>query len=199
MKVYTDKGDINVQWNRHPVKRDSLLTARKAVRIFLVLAIVLGVGLFLWNLLAGNVAVAVVDAACVAGLTVMASIQTSLIHARAAQLRLRPDYAAIARMERDVWGEVFEHAGAPTPLAPSILLERRADRATAEKVLGPVPPGVTMAEFAEGMRGLSEFYRAHSRQIGPATAFCPEGHPARPVTNGMCPKCEMDRRRRGWQ
>jgi hypothetical protein len=32
-------------------------------------------------------------------------------------LATRPDYAAIARMERDIWGQAFTHAGAPADTA----------------------------------------------------------------------------------
>lgn len=47
------------------------------------------------------------------------SLQTALIRQlRAQEARLlrearRPDYAAIAAMEREIWGRAFEHAGAP--------------------------------------------------------------------------------------
>lgn len=116
--------------------------------------------------------------ACLLGLMAL-SITRQICQVR--QVVRTPDYTAIARMERDVWGEAFEHAGAPQrfPIASP------KDLAEAKRLLGPMPPGVTMAEFAEGMRGLSESYRRTT---------CATGHPARPVANGMCPRCERERR-----
>jgi len=48
----------------------------------------------------------------------------------------RPDYALIARLERDLFGEIFPCDGAPS--ASGVIRV----------------PGVTMAEFGEGMRRL---------------------------------------------
>lgn len=48
-------------------------------------------------------------------------------------VRPRPDYAAIARMEREVWGEAFRHEGAPAVVKPLY--------------------GISMAEFGENMAG----------------------------------------------
>lgn len=159
--------------------------AMKAMRIFNGCILAYNAVWFGINVAAGRW-IAVISAMCVLAMAFMMVWQTVKIRQREEQLRPRPDYSAIARMERDVWGEAFEHAGAPQrfPIASP------RDLAAAKRLLGPAPPGVTMAEFAEGVGRFSEFYRR---------TICAKGHPARPEANGMCPKCEMERRRMEWR
>lgn len=55
----------------------------------------------------------------------------------------RPDYALIAEIEREVYGEAFHHDGAPEPS----LYDR-----TRTSVLREQVPGMSMAELAEAIR-----------------------------------------------
>ena len=49
-------------------------------------------------------------------------MQTALIHRRERLERPRPDYSAIAAMEREVYGETFEHDGGPETAPPVAAL-----------------------------------------------------------------------------
>lgn len=89
----------------------SAKTARR-VRLLQVGALILNAGILALNLLAGN-AIAIMNAVCVAALLVAVCFQTRTIRLREKLERPRPDYAAIARMERRIYGETFGHAGAP--------------------------------------------------------------------------------------
>jgi hypothetical protein len=81
-------------------------------RRYNLFAVALNAGLFIWNVVAGDW-IALLSAVVLAALAVTLVFQTRQIRNLREQLRPRPDYAAIARMERDVWGETFGHAGAP--------------------------------------------------------------------------------------
>jgi len=63
--------------------------------------------------------------------------------------RPRPDYAAIARMEREVYGETFKHEGAPP--ARRTVSGPHGHRA-------PATGTVTMAEFGRNMTRFGEVY-----------------------------------------
>jgi len=60
-------------------------------------------------------------------------------------LRRRPDYAAIARMEREVWGQAFEHAGVPASPRPKGHYIGICSYWVGEMVAGDAPH-VTVAE-----------------------------------------------------
>jgi hypothetical protein len=83
-----------------------------------------GAGIFLcagdlaFNLLRGNAAYAVTAVFLLAVWSLLFCVQTKLIRTREHLDRPRPDYAAIARMEREIYGETFEHDGVPVPAAP---------------------------------------------------------------------------------
>lgn len=55
--------------------------------------------------------------------------------------RPRPDYSAIARMEREVWGETFKHEGAPDASVADLnaMMDDLAERATAMRRRSRVP------------------------------------------------------------
>jgi hypothetical protein len=92
---------------------------------------------FLALLLAGNgVALAtggfqILNAAAVAFLAVAIAAYTYLIRQAHRPVVTRPDYAAIARMERDIWGQSFTHTRAPavaSPGGPELSLETELNR-----------------------------------------------------------------------
>lgn len=123
--------------------------------------------------------------ACLLGLTAL-SITRQICQSNATR---RPDYDAIARMERDVWGEAFEYTGAPRrfPIADPI------DVAHATQALGPMPPGMTMAEFTEGMGRLTEAWKEYHRAPEYTCLRCGT---SRPAGMGDCPECRRERDRR---
>lgn len=84
----------------------------RAWRIYVVAALVFNAGMLVVDAVTGN-PIVVLPIICVTFLAGALVLMTRVIGRRAEQLRPRPDYAAIARMERDVYGETFEHDGAP--------------------------------------------------------------------------------------
>jgi hypothetical protein len=84
----------------------------KAARAFNVFAVLVNLYALVLNAALGNW-IAVVPAVVLLSLVVTITWQTRRIHRRADELRPRPDYSLIASMEQSVWGEAFEHEGAP--------------------------------------------------------------------------------------
>lgn len=89
-------------------------------------------------LLEGHATSGVFAAVMVVYWSLLFCVQTKLVHLREAINRPRPDYASIAAMERDVYGETFEHEGAPrkSALDPDVaklhaIMDDLAGRATA--------------------------------------------------------------------
>jgi hypothetical protein len=95
----------------------------KVWRWVLVAILTCNVGIGTLNVIAGSPA-AFLSLVMVAALAATIAWQTKTIRQRVEQLRPRPDYSRIASMEREVWGEKFEHAGAPAPL-PRVVATRR--------------------------------------------------------------------------
>lgn len=84
----------------------------RAWRIYVVAALVFNAGMLVVDAVTGN-PIVVLPIICVTFLVGALVLMTRVIGRRAEQLRPRPDYAAIARMERDVYGETFQHDGSP--------------------------------------------------------------------------------------
>lgn len=86
----------------------------RATRVFLA-------AVFLWNafwavhsITAGHVIGATISLALLPAVALTLVWQVRYIHrADARRLRPRPDYSLIASMERELYGETFEHEGAP--------------------------------------------------------------------------------------
>lgn len=111
MKVWTDEAGINVQWDRP--RATTAIRLMRITRVALFAASLAAIWLaattssdvlqalfvFAWVLLAVTFAVMVVPIA----------------KARE-RLRPHPNYAAIASMEREVWGETFKHGGSVTAI-----------------------------------------------------------------------------------
>jgi hypothetical protein len=117
----------------------SVKTLRRT-RKFQVGAIGLNVCTLTFNLLLGHYIVALIPVACIAVLSVAVRVQTGTIRRREYADRPRPDYASIAAMERDLYGETFEHEGAPrkSALDPDVaklhaMMDDLAERATAKR------------------------------------------------------------------
>jgi hypothetical protein len=89
-------------------------------------------GDFLFEMLRGRAAYALIPAVCAVLIALAMCWLTKRIHQREYLDRDRPDYAAIARMEREVWDEAFEHEGAPAP-APRVISGRTAPAAPNRK------------------------------------------------------------------
>lgn len=71
----------------------------------------------------------------VAVLTVLATLTAAVIEAQKIKKPSPLDYSLIASMEREVWGETFEHAGAPVARTLGLV------HSSARDLLGPIPPG----------------------------------------------------------
>lgn len=126
--------------------------AVRSWRIFNVVTLAFNLLLLTLNAVSGNI-LAVVNAAAVAILVAAVYVNTRTIHRIQERDRPRPDYAAIAAMERDIWGETFRHEG-----APSLGISREAtDRAV--KAFG----GITMAESGRGMTELGTVISSRSQ------------------------------------
>jgi hypothetical protein len=91
----------------------------RVLRVAATAAVVANVVTFAMNLAIGSL-VAILPAVLVIAAVLMAMWETRLISGqrqREAELlretHPRPDYAAIAAMELEIWGRAFEHEGAP--------------------------------------------------------------------------------------
>ncbi|HEX3960913.1 MAG TPA: hypothetical protein VHZ03_30560 [Trebonia sp.] len=94
------------------------LGVMRAWRLFWVMWFVFSVVLLAQGAASGNLIGTVAPAGGAACCILTISLATKTIRRRAEQLRPRPDYAHIARMERDIFGETFEHDGAPQVSRP---------------------------------------------------------------------------------
>jgi len=101
-------------------------------------------------------------------LLVFAAVNVSCAAAGTRNLRrlqagaTRPDYAAITRLERDIWGQAFEHAGAPMPPVPETGRTHAPARGCGGYHLG-----------TEAMCAACNGYRITMTRIGPVGPVCP--------------------------
>ena len=154
---------------------------RAVVAVCLVLNAVLGVA----SALRGYDG-AFFNAGAVALLVLVMCLQTFVIRRQrrtdAIASRPRPDYSAIAAMEREVYGETFEHEGAPKPFTyPSAAL------------LPPKGYGVTMAEFGENLARLGRSDSLPSvrpvRMVAGQTKMCKRCMTPYARLDGFCSRC----------
>lgn len=117
----------------------------------------------------------------------------------AERARWRPDYAHIARMEREVYGETFRHDGAPEGGGWRIVGAQM-------EVSHPIASG---ADLAAAMAALGDTMREASVPIGHAVRHCPAsgnliarncpaGHPYSEMywsqqKGAFCRGCEQER------
>lgn len=94
--------------------------ARRTRALIVSAAVISAATIAVW-LAAGYLTAALMMAFAAVLMTVNAAMQTVLIRRLRRQeatllhaARPRPDYAAIAAMETEIWGRAFDHAGAPT-------------------------------------------------------------------------------------
>ena len=85
----------------------------RRVRVLQIAAIIINIAVLAFDLVRGSFLLALVPIACIIALTVAVRVQSGTIKRREWLDRPRPDYAAIARMEREVYGEAFKRG--PTP------------------------------------------------------------------------------------
>lgn len=149
-------------------------------------------------LLEGRATSGVFAAVMVVYWSLLFCVQTKLVHLREAINRPRPDYASIATMERELYGETFEHEGAPQTrgIDPDVaelyaMMDDLAERATARRRQSKVP-------FEDDRRAMQAL-AAHSKTRPVRYAACPEGHPNQLWVEGrgqICPKCDRKREHR---
>lgn len=152
----------------------------------------------LGNLLVGildaarGMAVAFLPFACVLSLGCVIAFQTYVLHRIDAQNKPRPDYSLIGAMEREVYGETFEHDGAPEkdPIAElKAQMDDLAERATnrlsgREKQLRKREEQMAPYRWAMGLPA--------SRSSD--TDICPRGHEYfRAGHDDRCYECEEER------
>lgn len=113
----------------------------RRVRGFQAGAILFEAGDFLFEMFRGHVGFAFIPVVCAAAIAVAMLWLTGKIRQREYLDRPRPDYASIARMERDIYGRTFEHDGASRPSAtdPQVaelhaMMDDLAERATARSL-----------------------------------------------------------------
>ena len=113
--------------------------AMRIVRGFTVAALIFDGAVTLFELAGAAFPVTAILAGAIAVIVTVLRWQTRYLHRKPAPIRPAPDYAAIARMEREVYGETFGHEGAPRRLRMvagqtrmcgecGVILERFADR-----------------------------------------------------------------------
>jgi hypothetical protein len=76
-------------------------------------ALLVNVGVFASETLQGHPLIALISVACVVIVALAMRTTTGNIRRCEYRDRPRPDYCAVARMEQAIYGETFEHAGAP--------------------------------------------------------------------------------------
>lgn len=108
------------------------LTYLRTLRVFLCAGILINVVGLVLDVLAGSI-FAVAPLVMIPALIACVVLTTRVIRRQRAAIRPRPDYAVIARMEREVWGRTFEHDGAPGMSLSQLHAEMDdlAERATA--------------------------------------------------------------------
>jgi multisubunit Na+/H+ antiporter MnhG subunit len=89
------------------------LTFLRVWRVFLVVTALANIAIGTLDVLAGHATWGVISAVAVLFCTVTVAIQTHAIRRAVQRAKVRPDYAAIAAMEREVYGEVFTRPGEP--------------------------------------------------------------------------------------
>jgi len=140
----------------------------RAVRIFQIVALLYNAGSFAYHAAIGSVFGMIAGAVCVVALAVAIGWTTGKIRQREYLNRPRPDYAAIAAMERELYGEAFEHEGAPEA------------RRVVPPTMPPEPP-------------LPRPQRKDYLRISGFRTECPEGHGEQLWVQGhgrMCPQCD---------
>ena len=117
MKITTDEIGINVAWRRKPPASGLAWSFRAFTACCAVLA-----AIFTWAAITTGWTLAL-GAGLMAVFAVLgARSERDLREHR----RPRPDYALIARMEREVYGEAFHHDGAPEQETVRQRVERQA-------------------------------------------------------------------------
>jgi hypothetical protein len=158
----------------------------RAVRWLQIAGLLLSTADLVRDLLRGYQGDAIFAAVLIAFWSLMLCAQKKLIHRREELERPRPDYAAIAAMEREVYGETFEHEGAPKRhqgfelSAPEIMREARSALRKP-----PKPRRPTFEDDRRAMRALGEARRAAMAHAGEC-GMCGYGE-AR--AGGMCASC----------
>lgn len=160
--------------------------AVRSWRIFNVVTLAFNLLLLTLNAVSGNI-LAVVNAAAVAILVAAVYVNTRTIHRIQERDRPRPDYAAIARMERDIYGETFGHEGAPDAPQPKPRRQTQAQMFEDDRR--------AMRELAAESRAERALeYRAQSGSVRAGERTCPRGHGY--FSGGhddRCYRCEEER------
>lgn len=185
MKVRTDEAGIKVTWNRDTELRTVVRQhARKRTLAAALVAIFAYIAFGHWLVYA---------VAAVALLLLLAALVFVAREAR--EIRKHPplDYSLIASMERPIWGEAFEHAGAPATKAARqdvtearIMEMRRANYRPAEIA-------AELGLDAHTIRGIVENRTLAGAVSRTACIRC--GAP-QPVARGRCSDCYREWRRR---
>jgi hypothetical protein len=116
MKVWTDEVGINVAW-----KQSGTTTAIRLMRITRVVLFVATLGAIWLAATTSSGPLVVVFSLAWLVLAVAFAVMVVPIAKARERLRPRPSYSLIASMERPIWGEAFEHAGAPGLGASGII------------------------------------------------------------------------------
>lgn len=161
----------------------------RSLRVFQIIVAAGNAALFPLNIAGHHASRASMNAGTALAMVLFAALFTTpRIHAIDKQNRPRPDYARIARLEREIFGEAFRHDGAPDdgkpqmggfclPAGPEFVIPRPASAEgyayncfkcqstwRSDQFLGFCPdcdrkPGVTFEEFSRGMELLGDAIR----------------------------------------
>jgi hypothetical protein len=132
-------------------------------RRFLAVILAWNLGTGIYDLAMGRV-FGLISFACVLGLTATMAWQTKTIHRVERANRPRPDYGAIAAMEREVYGETFEHEGAPAvfvaPPPVPFMGTRPVEHPRPVRYVKPVKPPKMARCYCNYCRGRSGVHNA---------------------------------------
>ena len=155
------------------------ITVTRWIRRVLAVVLVYNLGIGIYDFTMGHL-FGLISFACVLGLAAVMTYQTKVIHRVERANRPRPDYSVIARMEREVYGETFEHEGAPAAVRP-----QRWDGLTTHP---DTTEPASLDQYVTWLRGYvkpaaSRPTSTTTRSAGPGSATPPRRSPWTPTTS----------------
>jgi hypothetical protein len=182
----------------------ALINVVRVLRIICAVCLIVNVAV---ALAAAGIAQAFVNAGAAVFLALMIGFQTFVLRRQRMLDRPRPDYSAIAAMEREVYGETFDHDGSrPSPNFAPNRATGKIPPDTKAKAAKPRKP--TFEDDRRAMRALGEARRTEAARRGErgmkhlagmldnTKAVCEQGHGDQLWVQDhgqMCPQCERQR------
>jgi hypothetical protein len=170
MKVSADDYGIRFEWNRYG--RPGVALFNRIGGAFLAVAAALMAAPVAWYALTRDWTVVIPWLVLATG-----AVTHRVAMRKTYGVECRPDYAAIARMERDIWGQAFEHGGAP--VVPGVMPPHTVRTVRC-------PRGHTWTHYGRGPDPACSRCE-DDRRASPACARC--GSTAPILARGLCQPC----------